>query len=369
MVFKEDEKDLQTSPVKTNANLKSIQKKVLDARTKLTEAEKEVARLKKMNNEAKRKIAAPPNYEIFKGSTNPDTPVDVFYETLKFLNRNEPIILRSGGEFLYSNTKFHYQFVDCLGEVQQKILTKAIAMHGFKNAIVENFNVEVRDKVDEKFQAYFKSLEKRIDVVTAYFEFPRALPPRYTVTADIRKNIRMIKTILDDILKVRNLKIQFYHDFASILHDPQLIEFLKSYENVRLYGCLTNKVCLCEQLSNFINTNVGNLTCFLDPPYCHRSICAKIVENLIENDNITSVFIKRITFNPNQNNTYEEDKTALAHLRSALTTHHATYKKDNEKEPIEKYELGRSDGWKLRVSIPNCYMEELSEFTIDFFQE
>ena len=81
------------------------------------------------------------------------------------------------------------------------------------------------------------------------------------------------------------------------------------------------------------------------------------------------MFIKRITFNPNQNNTYEEDKTALAHLRSALTTHRATYKKDNEKGPIEKYELGRSDGWKLRVSIPNCYMKELSEFTIDFFQE
>lgn len=78
------------------------------------------------------------------------------------------------------------------------------------------------------------------------------------------------------------------------------------------------------------------------------------------------MFIKSISFNYYRDQYDDNGKIPFYHLRKALKTHRATYNKDsveNRKEAIEKYELGRSDSWKLRVTRPN----QEGVFRIEFF--
>uniref|UniRef100_A0A914DA58 F-box domain-containing protein n=1 Tax=Acrobeloides nanus TaxID=290746 RepID=A0A914DA58_9BILA len=358
----------------------------------------------------KKKLAEPINYNLFKCPAKVDIIVEVFYDALQFLNRNEVekcqlvsrfwnrtiivdlkiLPLRKIRELLFTMQKYELQKYYVPGwnksarpkfyiskdpeeipikGIDRKVLKKQQLEHGLKNCVFEKIEVTMGEKYFEKLEEIVKTTEGKILAEKACFNFLEEESSCFFV-----EKIQHLQRILNELITTKNIHLtiglnchsSFNHhndNLTYLLTNPALLDFLTIFDSVELnsanHNLLVDSGVLISFMTNCKTTSRRKIKLILNGSNCQAINGPRIVEEFLEHKNPENMVFNVYAGSYHGLRLAQLTKETLIE-RKATHQNYGTIAGDQQ----EVYELKRKDGWVLRVYMSK-YTENFVEFNIE----
>uniref|UniRef100_A0A914ELA2 F-box domain-containing protein n=1 Tax=Acrobeloides nanus TaxID=290746 RepID=A0A914ELA2_9BILA len=350
-----------------------------------------------------RKLAEPINYDLFKCPAKADILVEVFYDILQFLNRNEVekcqlvsrfwnytiivdikiLPLRKIRELSFSMQKYEFPHIRWdnsvrpkfyisiapeeipIKDIDRKVLTNQELKHGLKNCVFEKIEGIMGEKYFKKLEEIVKTTERKILAEKACFNF---VEEEFFV-----EKIQHLPHIFNELITTKNIQLtiglnhsSFDHhngNLTYLLANPGLLDFPTTFDSIELksvdYNLFIDSGILMSFVTNCNTTSRRKIKLILSGTNCQATNGPRIVEEFLKHKNPENMVC----------NVYAEDHHGwqLTRLtKETLTERNATHQIDDTIAGYQRevYELKRKDGWILRAYTPRD-KENFVEFNIE----
>uniref|UniRef100_A0A914EM16 F-box domain-containing protein n=1 Tax=Acrobeloides nanus TaxID=290746 RepID=A0A914EM16_9BILA len=409
--------DAQKSSKKVTENYRKLMKESIEAQKECRDAEESVEKAKRAISSEKawkrKKLAEPINYDLFKCPAKADILIEVFYDALQFLNRNEVekcqlvsrfwnrtiivdlkiLPLRKIQELLFSKQKYELPYyvprwnkssrpkfyisiapeeikdinrrVSIKG-INRKALTNQELKHGLKNCVFEKIEGIMEKKYFEKLEEIVKTMEGKILAEKACFNFVEEEFVCFFV-----EKFQHLQRIFNELITTKNILLtiglnchnSFNHhngNLTYLLANPGLLDFPTTFDSVELksadYNLFIDSGVLMSFVTNCNTTSRRKIKLSLSGTNCQATNGPRIVEEFLEHENPENMVF----------NVYAGGLQLTDLTKETLTERNATHQIDGTIADYKRevYELKRKDGWILRAYMPR-YIGYFVEFKIE----